>query len=45
MKEPTKESAERIRKYVQKYWEKTGTNPHPDPDVTEGHWWAGHQPG
>jgi ferredoxin-thioredoxin reductase catalytic chain len=36
MKEPTKESAERIRKYVRKYWEKTGTNPHPDPDVTEG---------
>jgi ferredoxin-thioredoxin reductase catalytic chain len=27
-------SVQRIRKYVEKYWEKTGTSPHPDAEVT-----------
>jgi len=31
--EPTPLSLERIRKYVEKYREKTGTTSHPDPEV------------
>jgi len=36
MKEPPSEkSMQRMRVYVQKYWEKSGTFPHPDKEVTE----------
>ena len=32
---PTEKSMQRMRAYVKKYWEKSGTSPHPDPEVTE----------
>ncbi|HXG22715.1 MAG TPA: ferredoxin-thioredoxin reductase catalytic domain-containing protein [Methylomirabilota bacterium] len=32
---PTEKSMQRMRTYVKKYWEKSGTSPHPDPEVTE----------
>ena len=32
---PSDKSVEKIRKYVEKYWAKTGTNAHPLPEVTE----------
>ncbi len=33
--EPSQKNVDRMRKYVQKYWEKTGTVGHPDAGVTE----------
>lgn len=33
--EPKDETKAKIRKYVEKYWEKSGTSPHPDPEMTE----------
>jgi ferredoxin-thioredoxin reductase catalytic chain len=33
---PTEQAMSRIRKYVDKYREKSGTSAHPDPEVTEG---------
>jgi ferredoxin-thioredoxin reductase catalytic chain len=33
--QPSAASLARIRNYVKKYWEKSGTSPHPDPEVTE----------
>ncbi|MBI3961574.1 MAG: ferredoxin:thioredoxin reductase, partial [Deinococcus sp.] len=35
MKLPSKKSLEKMRRYVEHYWAKTGTSPHPDPEVTE----------
>lgn len=35
MTQPSEKSLKRMRVYVQKYWQKTGTSPHPDPEVTE----------
>ena len=36
MKEqPSEKSMQRMRVYVQKYWEKSGTFPHPEKEVTE----------
>lgn len=35
MVEPTEKSLDKMKKYASKYWEKTGTSPHPDPGVTE----------
>ena len=35
MNQPSEKSLKRMRTYVQKYWEKTGTSPHPDKEVTE----------
>lgn len=32
---PSAATVEKIKKYVAKYWEKTGTAAHPDPEVTE----------
>jgi ferredoxin-thioredoxin reductase catalytic chain len=32
---PSPETIQRLRKYIEKYWQKTGTNPHPDPEITE----------
>ncbi len=32
--EPAAATVQRIRNYVEKYWEKTGTAGHPDPEVT-----------
>jgi ferredoxin-thioredoxin reductase catalytic chain len=32
---PSAATVEKIKKYVAKYREKTGTSPHPDPEVTE----------
>ncbi|MCA9082084.1 MAG: hypothetical protein KDA58_16095 [Planctomycetaceae bacterium] len=32
---PTEASLKRIQRYVKKYWEKTGTSPHPQAEVTE----------
>jgi ferredoxin-thioredoxin reductase catalytic chain len=29
------QALDRMHKYVEKYWEKTGTSPHPDREVTE----------
>ena len=34
-KHASEESVRKMRKYVEKYWEKTGTSPHPEPEVTE----------
>jgi ferredoxin-thioredoxin reductase catalytic chain len=34
-KQPSEESLRKMRKYVEKYWEKTGTSPHPDCEVTD----------
>ena len=33
--EPSEKNLTRIRKYIEIYWEKTGTSPHPNKDVTE----------
>jgi ferredoxin-thioredoxin reductase catalytic chain len=33
--QPSEGTLKRINAYVKKYWEKTGTAPHPDPEVTE----------
>jgi ferredoxin-thioredoxin reductase catalytic chain len=33
--EPAAETLQRIRKYVEKYWEKSGTTGHPDSEVTK----------
>jgi ferredoxin-thioredoxin reductase catalytic chain len=33
--EPSAATVEKIRNYVRKYWQKTGTTAHPDPGVTE----------
>jgi ferredoxin-thioredoxin reductase catalytic subunit len=33
--QPSEKSLKRMRTYVQKYWEKTGTSPHPEKEVTE----------
>ena len=35
MDQPTSKSLERMKVYTQKYWEKTGTSPHPENSVTE----------
>ena len=35
MNQPSEKSLKRMRTYVQKYWEKTGTSAHPDKEVTE----------
>jgi ferredoxin-thioredoxin reductase catalytic chain len=35
MNQPSEKSLKRMRTYVQKYWEKTGTSSHPDKEVTE----------
>lgn len=35
VQQPTHDSVERMTRYVAKYREKTGTSPHPDPEVTE----------
>jgi len=35
LKEPSQQSVAKIEKYVEKYWEKSGTSPHPDKEVTE----------
>ena len=35
MDQPSAKSLQRMRTYVQKYWEKTGTSPHPENEVTE----------
>lgn len=35
MDQPSEKSLKRMRAYVQKYWEKTGTSPHPENEVTE----------
>jgi ferredoxin-thioredoxin reductase catalytic chain len=32
---PSVASVEKIKKYVARYWEKTGTAGHPDPEITE----------
>jgi ferredoxin-thioredoxin reductase catalytic chain len=32
---PSDESVKRIEKYVMKYWEKTGTFPHPNKEITD----------
>lgn len=35
MPEPTEKSLGKMKAYAAKYWEKTGTSPHPEPEVTE----------
>jgi ferredoxin-thioredoxin reductase catalytic chain len=32
--EPAAETVRKLQRYVEKYWEKTGTNGHPDSEVT-----------
>jgi ferredoxin-thioredoxin reductase catalytic chain len=32
---PSEKSMQRMRKYCEKYWEKTGTSPHPNTEVME----------
>ncbi len=32
---PSENALKRMRRYIEKYWEKTGTSPHPDSQVTE----------
>ena len=34
-KQPSDKSLKRMRNYVEKYWKKSGTFPHPNHDVTE----------
>jgi hypothetical protein len=34
MSEPSEKSLNRMKIYTEKYWEKTGTSPHPIQDVT-----------
>ena len=33
--QPSQKNIDRMRRYVEKYWEKTGTSGHPDEGVTE----------
>ncbi len=33
--QPSESALKRMRRYVEKYWQKTGTSPHPDSEVTE----------
>lgn len=33
--QPSEKSMQRMRTYVKKYWEKSGTSPHPDNEVME----------
>ena len=33
--EPTETSLKRMRNYVEKYWQKSGTSPHPNTEVTD----------
>jgi ferredoxin-thioredoxin reductase catalytic chain len=33
-RQPSEESVRKMRRYVEKYWEKTGTAPHPDPEMS-----------
>lgn len=33
--QPSQKNIDRMTRYAQKYWEKTGTSPHPDAGVTE----------
>jgi ferredoxin-thioredoxin reductase catalytic chain len=33
--QPSEQNVQRMTKYAQKYWQKTGTSPHPDSGVTE----------
>jgi ferredoxin-thioredoxin reductase catalytic chain len=33
-RQPSEESVGKMRRYVEKYWAKTGTAPHPDPEVS-----------
>jgi len=35
MSEPSDKSLKRMQVYTKKYWEKTGTSPHPDATVTD----------
>jgi ferredoxin-thioredoxin reductase catalytic chain len=35
MDQPSAKSLQRMQVYTQKYWEKTGTSPHPESSVTE----------
>ena len=35
MSEPTEKSLKRMQIYTEKYWEKTGTSPHPTPDIAD----------
>ena len=35
MDQPSEKGLHRMRVYVQKYWEKSGSFPHPDKEVTE----------
>lgn len=35
MDQPSEKSLQRMQVYVKKYWEKSGTFPHPDNEVTE----------
>jgi ferredoxin-thioredoxin reductase catalytic chain len=35
MDHPSSKSLQRMKVYTQKYWEKTGTSPHPENSVTE----------
>ncbi len=32
---PSENALKRMRRYIEKYWAKTGTSPHPDSEVTE----------
>jgi len=32
---PSNKSVKRMRNYVEKYWRKSGTSPHPDQEVTD----------
>ncbi len=32
---PSESALKRMRRYIEKYWQKTGTSPHPDSEVTE----------
>ncbi len=32
---PSENALKRMRRYIEKYWEKTGTSPHPDSEVTD----------
>ena len=33
--QPSEKSLQRMRNYVEKYWKKSGTSPHPNRDVTD----------
>lgn len=34
-RQPTAESLRKVRKYVERYWQKSGTFPHPNAEVTD----------